>query len=331
MASKIVKIGFVGTGGIAQAHINRLVEIPEAKIVALCDIDAARVKTVADPLGAAVYTDGAKMLADVKLDALYVCVPPHAHGEIEVRAAQKGIHIFVEKPVNLFLDKAKQAWKEIKKNGVLTQSGYSLRYTAGGVQLKKFLEDKTIATANVIRWSGLPGTPWWRKYDQAGGQLVEMTTHQVDLIRWVMGDVDAVSASYSFGRVFKDQPEVTVPDSQAALLIFKSGASATVNTACALGKGWGGGTDFVIKDAKVVFKAEGCQIVPEDAYKLPAPPLETPSIDAAFVRAIASDQPTLLRSPYDDALKSAAVTLACNKSAEQGGKLVKLDDFLGEL
>ncbi|MCW8131449.1 MAG: Gfo/Idh/MocA family oxidoreductase [Planctomycetota bacterium] len=327
----IVKIGFVGTGGIAGAHIKRLVEIPEAKIVALCDIDEARVKAAADPLGAAAYTDSAKMLAEAKLDALYVCVPPHVHGDLEVRAAQKGIHLFVEKPVNLFMDDARKAWQEIKKNGVLTQSGYSLRYTAGGIQLKNFLADKQVATANVVRWSGLPGVPWWRRYDQAGGQLVEMTTHQVDLLRWVMGDVASVAASYSFNRVLKDEPNVTVPDSQAAILTFKSGAVATVNTSCALGKGWGGGTEFVIRDAKVVWKAEGCQLAPEEPKLLPPLPLETPSVDAAFVRAIANGIPSMLYSPYDDALKTAAVTLACNKSAENGGALVKLDDFLGEL
>lgn len=331
MAAKIVRIGFVGTGGIAQAHLKRLVEIPEAQVTALCDIDETRVKAVADPLGAAVYTDSAKMLNEAKLDALYVCVPPHAHGDIEVRAAQKGIHLFVEKPVNLFLDKAKAAWKEIKKNGVMSQSGYSLRYMAGSIQLKKFLADKPVGAAAIVRWSGLPGAPWWRRYDQAGGQLVEMTTHQVDLLRMVMGEVDTVCASYSFNRVFKDQPDVTVPDSQVAILTFKSGAVATVNTACALGKGWGGGTEFAIKDAKIVWKAEGCQVVPEDAYKLPPVPLETPSIDAAFVRAVAGNNPALLQSPYDDALRSAALTLACNQSAEQGGRPVKLDDFLGEL
>ena len=331
MAAKVVRIGFVGAGGIAAHHIRALTEIPEAQIVALSDINEERVKQIAGPLKAAVYTDNTKMLNDVKMDALYVCVPPHVHADIEIQAAQKGIHLFVEKPVNLYMDKALKAWEAIKKAGVMSQSGYSLRYIPSAVQLKKFLEDKPVGTAHVFRWNGLPGVPWWQKYDQAGGQLVEMTTHQVDLLRWVMGEVQAVSASYSFNRLHKDQPQVTVPDSQVALLHFKSGASATVSTSCAVGKTHLGSVDFVIKDGRVSWKTDGVKVEPEGVYTLPPLPVENPSIDASFVRAIVSGNPAFLRSPFDDALKSVAVTLAANKSAESGGRLVQIEELLPAL
>ena len=325
-----VRIGFVGTGGIAEAHIRHLTEIPEAQITACCDINEERVKKVAAPLGAAVYTDSAKMLAEAKLDALYICVPPHVHGDIEIRAAQKGLHLFVEKPVNLFIDKARAANEAIKKAGVLSQTGYVLRYYAGSVQLKKFLEGKEVGTAHVFRWNGLPGVPWWQKYDQAGGQLVEMTTHQVDLLRWVMGEVTAVNASYSFKRLLKEHGEVTVPDTQAVLLHFKSGASATISTSCGVGKGYNGGVDFAIKDGKVNWKGDGIKVEPEGVHTVPPVPAENPSIDAAFVRAVLSGNAALLRSPFEDGLKTLAVTLAANKSAEEGGRLVKISELLPE-
>jgi predicted dehydrogenase len=323
-----VRIGFFGVGGIAQHHLNHLKEIPEAKIAALCDINAERVKAVADPLGADAYTDSSKMLAEAKLDALYICVPPHAHGDIEIRAAQKGLHLFVEKPVNLYLDQAQKAAEAIRKAGVMSQVGYSLRYINSAARLKEFLKDKVVGTAHVFRWNGMPGVPWWRRYDQGGGQFVEMTTHQLDLLRWVMGDIAAISASYSFNRIFKDQPEVTVPDSQAILVHFKSGASATINTSCGLGKAYNGGVDFAIKDAKVTWKTDNVYVEPADQYPLPPMPVETISIDNAFVRAIASGNRDFLRSPFDDGLKSAAATLAANQSAENGGKLIKLDELL---
>jgi predicted dehydrogenase len=325
---KLVRIGFIGTGGIAEAHVKRLREIPETQVTAVCDINKERAEAFAKPLEAAVFTDWTKLLKEAKLDALFICVPPHAHADIEVRAAQKGLHLFVEKPVNLYLDKALEAWRAIKKAGVMTQAGYVLRYFASSVQLRKFLADKTVGTAHVFRWGGIPGAPWWSKYEQSGGQIVEQTTHQIDLLRWVLGDVEAVSAGYSFKRVFKDQPQITIPDSQAVLLHFKSGAIATVNASCGCGKSGVSGVDFQIKDAKVSWRGDGVKIEPEGGYSLPPPPLETPSIDAAFVRAIASGNAALLYSPYDDALKSLAVTLAANKSAESGGTLVKLSELL---
>jgi len=327
VTNQTVRIGFVGAGGIARAHIQHLDEVPEAQVVAVCDVDEGRAKTVAEPLGAAVYTEGAKLIDAENLDALYVCVPPHAHGDLEVRAARKGLHLFVEKPVNLYLDQALKAWEAIKAAGVLSQGGYVLRYLPGSSQLKAFLADKEVSTAHVFRWGGLPGVPWWRRYNESGGQLVEMTTHQVDLLRWVMGEVEAVAAFYSFNRLFKDRPDVTVPDSQAVLLRFASGASATINTACAIGNAYQGGLDIAIKDAKVRWNGEGIAAEPEGVYPLP-PPSETLSIDASFVRAVATGDRSLLYSPYDDALKSAAVTLAANLSAEDGGRLVQMTELI---
>jgi predicted dehydrogenase len=329
VSGKTVRIGLIGTGGIGKAHVRRLLQIPEARIVALCDIVEERVKSAAAPLHVPTYTDGARMIAEAPMDALYVCVPPDQHGDLEIRAARKGLHLFVEKPVSLYLDQALKVAEAVREAGVMSQSGYSFRYLASGLQLKRFLEDKPVGTASVVRWGGMPETPWWRRYAESGGQLVEMTTHQVDLLRWVMGEVEAVSASYSFHRLLADQAGVTVPDTQAALLHFRSGASATVSTSCALGKAFRGEAEFVVKDARVVWNADGIRVEPEGMYAVPSAPEEAPSIDAAFVRAVASGNPLFLHSPYEDALRSVAVTLAANRSAENGGRLVRVEEMLG--
>lgn len=325
----MVRIGFIGTGGIAQHHLRLLEAIPEAQVVALCDVDEARVRALAEPRGAAVFTDGAALIAQAEVDAVFFCVPPYAHGDLEIQAARKGLHLFVEKPVNLYLDQARKIRDVIQEAGVLSQSGYSLRYLPGSQQLKDFLADKEVGTALATRWNGLPGSPWWRRYDQSGGQLVEMTTHQVDLLRFVLGEVVAVSAHYSFDRLFRGEAGVTVPDSQAVLLHFASGASATVSTVCAVGKAWSGRLDIVVKDAFVTWSSDGIKIEPEGTYPLPPLPAEKRNVDEAFILAIRTGDRSLLRSPYEDALKSAAVTLAANRSAEEGGRMVKMEELLG--
>jgi predicted dehydrogenase len=106
-----------------------------------------------------IYTDGARMIAEAQMDALYVCVPPDQHGDLEVQAAQKGLHLFVEKPVNLFLDRALTVAEAIRQAGVMSQSGYSFRYLASGLQLKRFLEDKPVGTANVVAGAACPKRP----------------------------------------------------------------------------------------------------------------------------------------------------------------------------
>jgi hypothetical protein len=91
-----------------------------------------------------------------------------------------------------------------------------------------------------------------------------------------------------------------------------------------------GGLDFVLKDARLSLKGEEMQFDPEGVYEPPGALGDVLDIDTAFVQAVATDDRSLLKSPYDDGLRSLAVTLAANRSAEEGGRLVRLEEILPE-
>src|ERR1019366_8707829 len=95
MTAREVRLGIVGVGIMGQAHLRNLAGVSGARIVAVCDWLAERAQTIANPLDAAVYTEGGKMIAEADIDALYICVPPHTHEDLEVRAAEKGLPFFV--------------------------------------------------------------------------------------------------------------------------------------------------------------------------------------------------------------------------------------------
>src|SRR5690348_13080218 len=106
-----VTLGFVGTGGIAQAHLEALAKLEGVRIGAVCDVVEERARAVADRFGSAVYTDYVPMLERERLDGLYVCLAPFAHRPRpdgtpppEILAAERGVHLFVEKPVCLDLE-----------------------------------------------------------------------------------------------------------------------------------------------------------------------------------------------------------------------------------
>ena len=327
---KSVRIGIIGAGGIAQAHVRELQRIPQAEIVAVCDVDESRARSAAESLRASMHSCGEDLIRRETIDAVYICVPPNAHGDLEILAARKGLHIFVEKPVNLDLRAAVRAADSVRESGIMSQAGYVLRYNPVFKMAHDFLRDKEIGAAQVCRWNGLVGPPWWRKYDESGGQLVEMTTHQIDMLRWIMGEVESVTAHYSFNRLFRSDDTVTIPDSQAALLRFPSGAVATINTSCAVGKASLGSMEFAIKDAIVRITPEAVLIDPVNSYNAPGEPAMTPGIDESFVRAIQSGDPSLLLSPFEDAVRTLAVTLAANRSAEAGGRPVLVDEIFSE-
>jgi len=331
MAAKTVRIAIVGTGVMGRDHIQSLGKIDGAHIVALCDQVEDALYQVAESLGAATYTDFARMIAEEALDAVYLCVPPHQHGEMEILAARKGLHLYVEKPVNLSLEQSLRNWEVIQQTGVLTQVGYQFRYMPNNQQAKVFLADKPVGTAHAWRWGGIPGRAWWRRYDLGGGQFVEQATHHIDLLRWLLGEVDVVSSTRSIERLLRDEADLTIPDSQIALLQFVSGAVATVNISCALGQGWSGGMEFVVRNAKVSLQGDGIRVEPEGTYPVPSLPTDVLTADAALVKAVATGDRSLLLSPYDDGIKTLAVTLAANLSAENGGRAVKVKELLGSI
>src|SRR5947209_14891728 len=192
--STTVRIGFVGVGGIATHHLTQLKEVEGAEIVALCDVSEERARAGAEQFGGVTYTDYRPMIERERLDALYVCVPPFAHEDAEILAARRGVHLFVEKPVALDLAKGLEVLAAIRAAGVLSSAGYTLRNFPATETARRYLAGREIAMITANRWGGMPGVPWWRVMEQSGGQLVEMTTHQVDLMRLFAGEVVEVHA-----------------------------------------------------------------------------------------------------------------------------------------
>jgi predicted dehydrogenase len=308
----------VGTGGIAGSHLKHLQEIPEAKVVALCDIVEDRVQERTREFGGTPYTDYRAMIEREEMDALYVCIPPFAHEDAEILAARKGIHLFVEKPVALTVEKALEVLEAVRGAGIITSVGYTLRYFPVTQMTRRYLQNKTIAMVTSHRWGGLPQTPWWRVMGQSGGQLVEQTTHQVDLMRYLAGEVVEVYARYAT-RVLGDVENLDIPDVQVMTLQFASGAVGSLTTSCALRQG-GGKSDlnFVLKDALLQYTTRDVKVTP-DAAPQPEPWTgEALTIDQAFIRAVATGDRGLILSSYEDGLRSMDVTLAANESARTG-------------
>jgi predicted dehydrogenase len=127
MPSKVVRIGFVGCGGIAQAHMDALSKIEGVQLVAFCDIVPEKAKAAAKKHGGKAFTKVKQMLKSVEVDALFFCLPPFAHGD-ELLAIEHGIPFFVEKPVGLDLGLIREIAAGVREKNLLTSVGYMNRY-----------------------------------------------------------------------------------------------------------------------------------------------------------------------------------------------------------
>ena len=314
-----IRVGFIGVGGMGQHHLKAVQQLPGTEVVAVCDINAELAAAMGRQYRARPYSDHHDMLGKEELDALYVVVPPFAHTDAEIIAARRGIHLFVEKPVALNMDKAREVRAAVEEAGIITSVGYTLRYLGAASRLRQFLRDRTIAMVVATRWGGLPGMPWWGVMSRSGGQLVEQTTHQVDLVRYTTGkEITRVYADYAL-RVLKDREDLDIPDVYSLAMQLDDGAPFSLTTSCAMRQGAGDSTiNYLLDGSRVELKGSSLRSLPEPRPELDGDHGMEMDIDRAFIDAIRLHDPSLIRSTYSDAVKTLAVTLAANRSASRG-------------
>ena len=320
-----VRIGFVGCGGIANAHMQNLARIEGAEMVAFSDIVEEKAHKAADEYGGRAFADYREMYDSVELDAVYVCLPPFAHTDQEILAAQAGLALFVEKPLALTMDRARAIEAAIADAGVISCAAYHWRYHDTARWAREALAGGPIAM--VLGWwmGGLPGVAWWRVQDESGGQILEQTTHIIDMARYLVGDVERVSAEMAL-RVMTDVENISVPDVGTVNLRFESGAVGNITNSC-VPPGWKNGL-VVIGDKKTV-------IFDQFNFELrTAAGTETKTFQpiaahfresVVFVNAVATGDASGILSDYSDGVKSLAVSIAANQSAATGEPVLIAD------
>jgi len=313
-----VRVGFIGTGKIANRHIEKLTRIKEVKFVSFCDVVQEKAERLAQKYGGRAYTDHSEMLDKERLDAVYICLPPFAHTDQEILAAEKGINLFIEKPIALSLEKARQINEVIEKAGVISSVGYVYRYSDIVNRAKEEIDGKKIALVLGYYLCSMPYPHWWRVKDASGGQIVEQTTHIFDLARYFVGEVDRVYAQRSQG-LMNDVENYSVDDASCVSLHFKSGTIGNISSSCLLKKGGHWGIRFISKDLEVNLHLSShlLSINSEKEIKIRSSQDPYQQENQAFIEAVRKKDPTKIKSPYFDALKTLELTLAANASLEK--------------
>lgn len=320
-----VKVGFVGVGGIATTHLKNLAKDDRVEIVSVCDIAEEHAIQTGNLYDATAYTDANDMLDNEDLDALFICIPPFAHSDIEVKAARKGIHLMVEKPVHLNIEKAKENLMEIQQSGVLCASGYCLRYLDTVKRAKEYLQDKEIAMVRGHYLSSFVPTPWYREMSKSGGQLVEQATHIVDLMRYLGGQVNQVYANMNL-KLLTDIENIDIPDVTSVNVTFDSGAVGHID--CSFTQSdHRMGVELLGKDFRVVMDGTALSIIEKGVtttYKSNVDFYEAQ--DKAFIDAIVTGDHREVLSDYENGLRTLEVTLAANQSQETNTPISLLED-----
>ncbi|NPV06347.1 MAG: Gfo/Idh/MocA family oxidoreductase [Anaerolineae bacterium] len=315
-----VRIGFIGTGGIAQMHLRNLQRLEQAQVVGVFDVDPDRAQAAALMFAEArVYQSYQALLEQGSLDAVYVCLPPFAHERQEIDAAAAGVNLFVEKPIAITIERAREINEAIQRAGVIAAVGYNWRWLDITDRAREILKTTPIALALGYWLGGMPGVPWWRRKDQSGGQIVEQTTHIFDLARYLLGEVEWVHA-VGFQGLMSDVQDYSTEDASVVTLKFASGTIATIASTDLLPSGAGKiGLDLIGRDVRVEH-ANRTLTVYRRGERTTYDALVDPYLveDQAFVEAVATGDASRLRSTYPDAVKTHLVTMTANRSLETG-------------
>jgi len=254
------------------------------------------------------------------MDAMYVAVPPFAHEGQEQAAAEKGIHLFVEKPVAVDLETAYSVHDAIKRAGVIATAGFQDRYQDIVKRLKTLLKKNKPGLIMGFWVGGMPGVGWWRVKGQSGGQAVEQTIHTFDMARNLFGEVAKVHCTWSKG-LMTDVDNYSVEDATCVNLQFESGLCGTIFSGCFL-KGYGKvGLDIWCPTMRIEYAGRSSLTISEVGQEPVTHSVGNDflkEIDKTFIKAVTKQDQSLLRTSYTDACRSLAIPLAANESIETG-------------
>lgn len=317
---RVINVGIVGCGWFGNFHLDNLLKMENVNVCALATQNTSRLNETAKKVpGAALYSTGEEMLENEQnLDAVILCVTPARHGSLEKLAAEKGVHIYVEKPIGLDMQTVEENAKAIEKAGIVAAVGYQGRYNDAMKTVKEFLKGREIGFAEG-KWIGnMPGPMWWRDKEGSGGQIVEQCTHIFDILRYLVGEITEVYAVGMTG-IMRDIPGYTVEDASTVNVKFENGAIGNITSACYLDTDKTPsdiGFKIYCKDARIEcdWSREIRLITQKEKITLTLEPTDHFNSVKTFIDAVRKNDPSAVLSTYKDGAKTLKATLAANES-----------------
>ena len=215
---KKLRIAMIGCGNIANDHLNAYKKVPEAEIVAACDIDASRMKKTCDIFGIPEkhrYTSVEEMLENEKgnLDAADVCVWNINHAPCAIAALNAGLHVLCEKPMAYNAEQAEEMKAAAEKAGKLLMIGFVLRFGNENMIVRDFIEsgmmgDIYYTKATYLRKHGNPGGWFGNKALSGGGPVIDLGVHVIDQTRFLMGNPKPVSVFAMVSNKLGNRPDL---------------------------------------------------------------------------------------------------------------------------
>jgi scyllo-inositol 2-dehydrogenase (NADP+) len=230
MNSKI-KLGIIGAGRMGITHYSIINSHPDVEIESVADPSALILTMMSKYLPVKTYKDYNDLLEESNVDAILVCTPPNLHFPIVKKAAEKGIHVFVEKPFTTKYNEASELARLYSGTKLVNQVGYVNRFNDVFVKVKELLDAGLIG--KIIRFKSEmfsctitnndEGSGWRATRESGGGAVFEMASHAIDLVNFLIGKPDKVTGS-SLNQIYSKNVE----DIASTSMLYRNGISGTL-------------------------------------------------------------------------------------------------------
>ncbi len=268
---KKLRIGIIGTGGIAGAHARSYLQMDDVEIVAGADIIPGKARKYLDNLGlteAKDFESAAELFKNVEVDAVSVCTYTTTHAECAIAALEYGVPVLLEKPMTVMLDDAIAIMKAEKKAGKFVTVGFQPRYDARMIKLKEIVQSGELGKVYYIqtgggRRRGIPGSTFIEKQYAGVGALADIGCYSLDMVLNAIGypkplTVSAVAFDH-FGKSTKYNSEVdakrfSVDDFCGAFIRLEGGITLDFRMSWAMHMDTTGDTIFLGTEAGLKVK-----------------------------------------------------------------------------
>jgi myo-inositol 2-dehydrogenase/D-chiro-inositol 1-dehydrogenase len=247
-----VRIGLAGLGRMGRIHAANLsARCASAELACVSDADPDVARQVSEQLGVPWAESYEDILADETVDAVAIATPTQAHAELCVRASQAGKHVFCEKPISLDRRATVETIATVRAAGVTFQVGFHRRFDPDWVAAVDRMRAGELGEVYLFRTSLRDMTPPKVEFlAGSGGFFVDVTIHDLDTARWMVGEIVEVSAH---GTAVSDPGFAEIGDIDTAVVVlrFENGALGVIDNSRAAGYGYECSTEVMGRNATV--------------------------------------------------------------------------------
>jgi UDP-N-acetyl-2-amino-2-deoxyglucuronate dehydrogenase len=254
-----LRFGLIGVGAVAPRHVTAIQETPDASLVAVCSRNQAKVQRCAQESGGVDWTtDYREILKRSDINAVAVTLPHDLHESVCIEAAAAGKHILMEKPLAITVAECDRMIAACERAGVTLATCYQGRFDALPRKLHADLQagklGRLLLASLHVNWyrdmAYYGSAPWRGKWaTEGGGVLTTQASHGLDMLLWLAGDVESVTA-----QMATLDHRIEVEDVVHVLLRFKNGALGIIETTTLAYPGFDERLDFSGTNGSAVFE-----------------------------------------------------------------------------